>query len=350
MKILKPIEFLYNLRIEIIQLIAKGSNDVSNMKLQKLKNDFDGLAKKDSIRDFEIHTRYKKTLRKTKLITFFIFFGFATSISLTLAGTNKIDFFDIYTLNTPNLVYCSIIFFLQSIVYIVTSRESIIKEKYYNHYLGFKIAQYIIVASSIYYNYRFFLMMFKNMSVIEKIITLLICAGLDLVTINLIALKNDMKNNITSTKKVKDNLKVKDILKNKNVLKKILIDEKVKDKIEVKDILKVKDKIEPVKKNPKENLNDISLIEKNIKTENPKDNIKTPKVIDMKYIKIGEYIIDKYIDEELIRWKEIKDKFDIKSEYVFKKLRAYLKDKDIIKTDGKKSYKKKCPKDILKMS
>ncbi|MEN8907868.1 MAG: hypothetical protein ABF289_18100 [Clostridiales bacterium] len=340
MKILSPIEFLFNARIQLIKTFSKGNKDINEIKLTTLKNDIDKLEIKDNIQDLEIKLRHKKKLRKTKLLTFFSFFGFFTSVCLTLAGTEKIDFFDIDTLNTANITYIAIIGFLQSIVFIATSRESVIKERYYNHYWGFKIAQYLIVASSIYYNFRFFMMYFKEMSILEIIITALICAGLDIVTIKLIALKNDMKNNVQSFRNFKD-IKVKEE-KDKDIkeekVKDIVNDIKDKDIIQVKDISKdkvkdVKDiKEEKVKDNTKENLKDKA-----------KDNLNTSKknhkVFDMRFIEIAKYITDEFSDGELISWTKIKDLFEIKDEYNLKKLRKYLKDKDIIMTKGKKSYK-----------
>jgi hypothetical protein len=370
MKILKPINWVYNIRTGIIKTFIQGGNDVAKMKLRKLQNDIESIEAKDSIIDLEVHMKYKKTLRKTKLISFFIIFGFITSICLTLAGTEKIDFFDANSLNTANITYCSIIFFLQSIVFIVTSKESTIKAKYYNHYWGFKFAQYFIVASSIYYNFRFFMMYFTDMNYLELTITAFICAGLDLVTIKLIGLKNDMKNNVMSVMKQKEPSLQNSLHYKKPSLQNSL--HYIKEKCDENNSLHYKepslqtDYIKPSKpqknkgcneKNEgvmkqkihntlqKKQCNEPSLQTEKCNEESVMNSLQNEKcneenvmnqknVMDQDLVelakKIDEYITIKYRIDDLISVKEIKEKFNISQQRKWAKIISLLQSAAII--------------------
>jgi len=304
MIILKPIEFFYKIRTELIQLITKSENNLNETKLQKYSNDYSNLEAKNSLHSLQNVLKHEKSLRKTKLISFFALFGAVTSISLTLAGTGKINFFDITTINTPNLTYILIILFLQSMLFFLTGKESVIRKKYYNHYHMFKLSQYTIVLSSIYYNFKFFLMYFESMNTIETIITGFICIGLDTLTLKLISLRYDMKNKIEShpgdlkVKKVFDSLlsKKQDALHSKQ------------------DTLQCNEQ-KLIENNSLQNTLQCNEVSNECNESNEND------LID----KIDKYILENYQVNELIKVQDIKNKFNITQQRRWAKIVKNLK-------------------------
>lgn len=305
MFILKPIEFFYKVRTELIQLITKSENSLNETKLQKYSNDYSNLEAKDSLHSLQNVLKHEKSLRKTKLISFFALFGAITSISLTLAGTGKINFFDITTINTPNLTYILIILFLQSMLFFLTGKESIIKKKYYNHYLMFKLAQFTIVASSIYYNFKFFLMYFESMNIIETIITGFICIGLDTLTLKLISLRYDMKNRIES---YPGDLKIKKIFSS--------LHEKKQGTLQVnQDTLQCNEK----------KLIETNTLQNTLQCNESSNECNEKNLID----KIDKYILENYKINELINVKSVKKKFNITQQRRWAKIIKELKTAEI---------------------
>lgn len=307
MFILKPIEIFYKIRTELIELITKSENNLNAVKLQKYSNDYNQLEAKDSLHSLQNVIKHKKSLRKTKLISFFSLFGAVTSISLTLAGTGKINFFDIATINTPNLTYIFIILFLQSMMYFLTAKESVIKKKYYNHYFMFKIAQYSIVLSSIYYNLKFFLMYFENMNKIETIITGFICIGLDTLTLKLISLRYDMKNSIES---YPEDLKIKKIFDS--------LHQKKQDTLQSNEKTLQSNEIKQIENN--------SLQDTLHNTLQCNESSNEEKLIS----EIDKYILENYKIDELINVKSIKEKFNISQQRRWAKIIKELKSVNIV--------------------
>lgn len=319
MFILKPIELVYQIRTEFIKLITKSENDLNSTKLQKYSNDYNQLEAKDSLHSLQNVLKHEKSLRKTKLITFFALFGAVTSISLTLAGTGKINFFNIATINTPNLTYILIILFLQSMLFFLTGKESVIKKKYYNHYAIFKLAQFTIVTSSIYYNFKFFLMYFENMNIIEKIITGFICIGLDTLTLKLISLRYDMKNNIES---YQHDSKIKKYFGSlqKNKSNQDSLQSNQSKLIET-------DTLQSTLQNTLQ-CNESS----NVCNESKKNTVQSKNTLTENIEqKIDQYILEKYNLNDLVNVKEIKEKFNIKKQREWAKIIPKLKTAEIVK-------------------
>ena len=165
----------------------KAKTKLTEVSKSLIESDTKRLETEDAMIRIKEARKYKKKLKKTKLLSFLVFFGCIGSTMASLAGTGKLG-----DPITPELVaLCFMLIFAQVVVFYGSIIATTVRRHYNKHYLSIKSIQVLMLIISIYFNYKFIRVYLDN-----SIVCLVLCILFDYSVIRYLNLIHDIRHDI----------------------------------------------------------------------------------------------------------------------------------------------------------
>lgn len=302
---------------------------LSGAKSKQVKAEYELMTENEKLKEVKNDVNLVKSIKINGLLLYGLsFLGLVASTSLSLAGGLP------YYNGISRTAFIIAICFVQLAIFKASTLETIIKTKFNNHYISFKLLQYGLLSVSVYYNYDFFL----KHSIGFKPITLILCILLDVSTIKFISLAWD-SNRLNYSKL--DNIETQGLLK--------MICFNMMFKLKLRTINLYKENVKTLKgslEQPKDVRTNVkTILEQPVKTSlnnviNLKTDVKTNNVLSflVKTYKSGDKVDVKTLKQSFNmsarEWQKVKTEIQ---ELVTKGTNTYYKELETEKYDEKYS-------------
>jgi len=178
----------------LIKKISKLKTDINTAKIESVKNDYALLSENKKTRTLKNEIKSDKNVIRNSYILFILgFFGLLASTSLSLGG--GIDRYHSFS----KYAFVLAMIFIQVAIFVVSAYESVIINRFNQHYILVKTCQVLLLITSIKFNFDFF----KE----KSIFTLFMCVILDCITIKFITMSYDFRHLVTKdSRKINNNI------------------------------------------------------------------------------------------------------------------------------------------------
>lgn len=336
----------HEIDLEIMQLRGEQQRE-----RQKLKNEISledsnfqesQLGIVDKIRVMK--TKITKDINLIKAGKWLLLWGtIDTLISTCLTIAGLISFFSSSLLTLLSFIF--VILITQFTVFLLSKHISTIKKEFTQHYVKSQLLRFSLLVVSIYGNYTFFTVN-RELSVLERLVTLCLCICIDLIAVFCVSIGNDFKNLSKQTDTRNIITVVENLYKfvqDKNIKKRLAIKAPLENKNSSEFVLSVDTKNkklinEPLSKNNVcEFVQDKNTEKESVKKEHAKTNNVSMFVQDKDTTLVKNAIISYKDGNVCPSISAIADITGLTKNTIVaaKKL---LENKGIIKTDGKTTY------------
>jgi hypothetical protein len=176
----------------LINKISKLKTDINIAKIESVKNDYALLTENKKVRELKDELKADKNIIRNSYVLFVLgILGLLASTSLSLFG--GIDKYH----NFSKYAFIIALVFIQVSIFVVSAYESVIINRFHQHYILVKTCQMLLLVTSIKFNYDFF----KEKSVF----TFFMCVILDCITIKFITMSYDFRHLLTKESIIKSN-------------------------------------------------------------------------------------------------------------------------------------------------